>query len=71
MLSYGKTILSANHFGDVKIFFSLRVKIYVVNYRKIVNICITRGCQQARGSGIFNGKDGDAREESAVATTGY
>jgi len=31
-----------------------RVKIYVVNYRKVVNICTPRGRQPGRGSGMFN-----------------
>ena len=34
---------------------SLRVKIYVVNYRKVVNIGIPRGRQPGRGAGMFNG----------------
>jgi len=38
------------------IYLSLRVKIYVVNYRKVVNICTPRGCQPGRGFGMFNGK---------------
>ena len=35
---------------------SLRVKIYVVNYRKVVNIGIPRGRQPGRGYGMFNRK---------------
>jgi hypothetical protein len=37
-------------------YLSLRVKIYVVNYRKVVNIGTPRGRQPGRGSGMFNGK---------------
>jgi len=33
---------------------SLKVKIYVVNYRKLVNIITPRGRQPGRGSGMFN-----------------
>ena len=36
-------------------YLSLRVKIYVVNYRKVVNIGIPRGRQPVRGAGMFNG----------------
>ncbi len=52
---------------------SLRVKIYVVNYRKVVNIGIPRGRQPVRGAGMFNGmkyfhrKAGDA----CVARAGF
>ena len=34
----------------------LRVKIYVENHRKVVNICTPRERQPGRGSGMFNGK---------------
>jgi len=36
---------------------SLKVKIYVVNYQKVVNIGTSRGRQPGRGSGMFYGKN--------------
>ena len=59
LILYNVHLILCFQFSNFKILIfilSLRVKIYVVNYRKVVNICTPRGCQPGRGFGMFNGK---------------